>query len=184
MIVVLPIAAFAVVVGGARVCVVPAVTESAPSAPLPSALGVQIPFVHASTALHVVPHAPQFAVSFSLSTHAPEQSEYPVEQPQVDAEHVALATHAVPAEPTPDTPQPDVAPQYELLLVGLTQLPPQLTRPAWQESWHVLLEQTNPGAHAVPALPTPLVPHPVVAPQKDRLLLGSTQVPPQLTWPA
>ena len=67
---------------------------------------------------------------------------------------------------------------------GSTQVPPQLTRPAWQESWQVPPLQTWPAGQVLPALPAPLTPQPVVAPQKERLVSGSTQVPLQSTRPA
>ena len=55
-------------------------------------------------------------------------------------------------------------------------MPLQFRRPDWQESAQLPPLQTLPPLHDVPAVP-PATPHPVVAPQKVRLVLGSTQLP-------
>jgi hypothetical protein len=78
--------------------------------------------------------------------------------------------------------QSPVAPQCARLLDGSTQVPPQLTSPAWQVNAHLPALHTWPAPQTLPAPPPPL-PQPGVAPQKRRLVLGSTHVPVQLTNP-
>jgi hypothetical protein len=87
---------------------------------------------------------------------------------------------AAPALPASLTPQPAVAPQLVLLVLESTQVPPQLIWLPGHEIWQLPLAQTFPAMHAVPALPVPPTPQPVVAPQLDRLVMGSTHVPLQL----
>jgi hypothetical protein len=106
-------------------------------------------------------------------------------EPAHDSAHVPPlqtlpAVHAVPALPVPPTPQPAVAPQLSRLVSASTQVPPQLIWLPGHETAHVPLAQTFPAMHAVPALPVPPTPQPLVAPQLDRLVMGSTQLPPQL----
>ena len=58
--------------------------------------------------------------------------------------------------------QVPLAPQWAGLVWGSTQVPPQFTRPAWQETWQVPALQTCPAPQTVPAL-APL--HVPLAPQ-------------------
>jgi hypothetical protein len=98
------------------------------------------------------------------------------------AVHTLPAPHTAPGLPLPPAPQAPVAPQFAALVVGSTQMPPQLICPPGQETWHVPPEHTLPTAQAVPGVPFPPAPHAPVAPQLERLVSGSTQTPPQLTW--
>src|SRR5688572_15256094 len=88
------------------------------------------------------------------------------------------------AQPSPAlpplSPQPSVAPQKSRSIFGSTQTPPQSTYPARHEGTQAPFLHTEPSAQSVPALP-PLSPQPSVAPQKSRLVKGSTQVPLQAT---
>jgi hypothetical protein len=93
--------------------------------------------------------------------------------------HPNPVVHVNPAMP-PLTPQPAVAPQYVLLLVGSMHEPPHATSVPGQPQ--PLVVHTAPGMQLMPALP-PAVPQPAVAPQYCVLLVGSTQLPPQLIWP-
>jgi hypothetical protein len=103
--------------------------------------------------------------------------------------HVPLAQtfpllHAVPAVPA-SAPHPAVAPQYVMLESGSMQVPLQLTSFAGHETWQTPLAHTLPPAQTAPALPpASAVPHPSVAPQFWRLVLGSMQMPPHSTSPA
>ena len=78
----------------------------------------------------------------------------------------------------PGAPQPAVAPQLVRLVIGLTQLPPQLIWPAGHETWQVPLPHTLPAAQALPQ-----------APQLNRSICVLTQEgapaspPPQVTRP-
>jgi hypothetical protein len=94
--------------------------------------------------------------------------------------HTLPAAQAVPALPLPPAPHAPVAPHCVRLVCGSMQVPPQLICVPGQDTLHTPLAHTLPSAQAVPALP-PLAPQPGVAPQKARLLLGSTQVPPHST---
>jgi hypothetical protein len=134
-----------------------------------------------------LPEAPQLSRLVCGLTQAPPQLIWP---PGQDTWHVPpLQTlpvvHAVPAlPPALPTPHPAVAPQLARLVCGSTQTPPQLTWLPGHDTWQTPLPQTLPAPQAVPALPPPSVePQPAVAPQYVRSLLGSTQTPPQLTWP-
>ena len=101
---------------------------------------------------------------------------------QVPVTQLLPAAHAVPAEP-PVVPQPAVAPQWISLGEGSVQTPPQRTSPPPQLVLHDPAVQTVPAPHVAPAEP-PVVPQPDVAPQYALLVVGSTQVPLQVTWPA
>ena len=124
--------------------------------------------------------APQWALLVAGSTQVPPQSTRPAWQvrPQVPLEHTFPAAQTAPALPPWQSP---VAPQWALLVDGSTQVPPQLTRPAWQVRPQVPLEHTFPAAQTAPALPPWQSP---VAPQWTLLVAGSTQAPPQSTRPA
>jgi hypothetical protein len=91
------------------------------------------------------------------------------------------ARQLVPALPVPPTPQPVVAPQYWLLLVGSTHVPLQLISLPGHVTAQPLGVQTS--ALLVqfwPALPWPFTPQPAVAPQYWLFAVGSMQLPPQL----
>jgi hypothetical protein len=128
--------------------------------------------------------APQWVRSVAGSTQVPPQLTC---EPGHDTEHEPLLQtlplgQVVPAVPTPPTPQPVVAPQWVRSVAGSTQAPLQLTCEPGHETEQVPALQTLPLAHTVPAVPLPL-PQPAVAPQWVRSVAGSTQTPPQLTWP-
>ena len=96
--------------------------------------------------------------------------------------HTCPAEQLAPALPPASPPQPLVAPQYWLLVVGSTHPPPQSTRPEAHVVPHTPALHTVPPPHTAPLLP-PLAPHPEVAPQCAGLLFGSMHVPAQLTCP-
>ena len=115
------------------------------------------------------------------STHAPLQFTC---EPGHDTEHdPALHTcplaHALPALP-PETPQPDVAPQWMGSVVGSTHAPLQFTCEPGHDTEHAPALHTWPLAHDEPALP-PETPHPAVAPQWMGSVVGSTHTPLQFT---
>jgi hypothetical protein len=74
--------------------------------------------------VHVVPHAPQFAPSLVVSTHAPEQSVRPVPQPLVE--------HAPDEQTSPVAHAFAQLPQFAGSLPVSTQAPPQSIVPAGQ----------------------------------------------------
>ena len=132
------------------------------------------------------PVAPQWPLSVSGSTQTPPQLTLPVGQEVAQAPPVQMlpAGQTAPSLlPPPTLEQSPVAPQKVRLVLGSTQVPPQLTRPDWQDSWQVDPLQTWPAGQVAPALPAPATPQPVVAPQYWRLVVGSMQVPLQLTRP-
>jgi hypothetical protein len=141
-----------------------------------------VPGVPASPRPHA-PVAPQFVVLERGSTQLPPQS---ICDPGHDTWQLPFAQtlpllHAVPAfpvAPASPRPHPPLAPQFELLVRGSTHTPPQLISLPGQETWQVPFPHTFPIAQATPALPPPL-PHRPVAPQLPRLVVGSTQTPPQ-----
>ncbi|HEX7481435.1 MAG TPA: hypothetical protein VF331_26770 [Polyangiales bacterium] len=96
---------------------------------------------------------------------------------QLPLEQICPAPHTAPTFAARQSP---LAPQKELLLRGSRQVPLQLIRPAWQLRSHVPFEQISPAWHT---LPTCVVEQSALAPQKELLLLGSTQVPLQLMRP-
>ena len=131
-----------------------------------------------------MPAAPQNVRLVSGSTQEPPQLTRPAWH---DTEHVPVlqtcpVEHVEPALPA-STPQPSDAPQLERLVCGSTQLPPQLTRPAWQEMAQVPALHTCPWAQLAPALPPLGLPQPAVAPQLLRLVSGSMHVVPHLMRP-
>jgi hypothetical protein len=132
-----------------------------------------------------VPLAPQLLRLVSGLTHTPPQL---ISLPGHDTSHdPALQTfpfvQAAPALPPP-LPQSPVAPQLVGLLSGSMQAPPQFTSLPAHDTWHVPALHTYPLTHAAPAPPSPTPPSAIpqvpVAPQLDRLVSGSTHVPPQL----
>jgi len=145
-----------------------------------------LPFVHAAPLLPpAAPHpvvAPQLVRLVRGSTHVPPQliCRPGQETPQLPFAQTLPAAHEEPALPPP-TPHAPVAPQFERLVNGSMQTPPQLICKPGHDTEHVPLPQTMPTAHALPALP-PATPQPAVAPQYARLVLGSTQVPPHSIW--
>jgi hypothetical protein len=126
--------------------------------------------------------APQCVRSLVGSTHTPPQltCEPGHETEQEPELHTLPLGQVAPALP-PERPQPVVAPQCVRSLVGSTHTPPQLTCEPGHETEHAPELQTLPLAHVAPAVPTPLMPQPVVAPQCVRSVTGSTQTPPQFT---
>ena len=126
-----------------------------------------------------VPLAPQWAGLMRGSMHWPPQLTRPAWQ---ETWHVPpLQTCPEPQTAPADAPlQVPVAPQNPRSVCGSTHLPPQFTRPAWQETWQLPALHTWPDVHAVPADAPLQVP---LAPQKARSVAGFTQVPPQLTKP-
>jgi hypothetical protein len=150
-------------------------------------LAVQtLPLAHAVPALPPPmpqsPEAPQCVRLVVGSMQIPPQL---ISVPGHDTWHEPLA-QTVPAPqmaPTvpPPLPQSPEAPQLERLVDGSTQVPPQLIWLPGHDTWQEPLLHTFPFVQAAPALPPPL-PHSPVAPQNERLLSGSTQVPPQLIW--
>jgi hypothetical protein len=95
--------------------------------------------------------------------------------------HTSPAAHAAPTFAPEQLPE---APQKVRLEVESMQVPPQLMSPDWQLRAHVPALHTWPVRHALPAEPAPPVPHPAVAPQYIREVVGSTHVPLQLMSPA
>jgi hypothetical protein len=94
--------------------------------------------------------------------------------------HTFPLLQAAPALPDPPAPHAPLAPQYELLLSGSTQMPPQSISFPGHETWQLPLPQTLPTAHEAPALPPPVAVQEPLAPQLLRLVCGSMQIPPQL----
>jgi len=148
---------------------------------------------HVDPAGHVVPAvptpsvahpavAPQYCPLVVGSMHEPPQlTSVPrhdvVQEP---SEQTCPDGHASPAVPLSPVPHCPVAPQKMSLDVGSMQVPPQLISVPGQETWQLPLLHTCPEMQTCPALPAPAVPHPDVAPQKELLDAGSTQLPPQL----
>jgi hypothetical protein len=124
--------------------------------------------------------APQCARSAVGSTHVPPQFTC---EPGHDTEH-APALHTCPLAqlapplPTPETPQPVVAPQCARSAVGSTHAPPQFTCEPGHDTEQAPELQTSPVAHVAPAF-APL--QSLLAPQNFRSLAGSTQTPPQFS---
>jgi hypothetical protein len=86
-----------------------------------------------------------------------------------------------PALPVLPVPQPAVAPQNWLLVVGSMQVPLQLISLPGQVTAHPLGVHTSPRVVQFwPALPIPPVPQPAVAPQYWLFDVASMQVPLQL----
>jgi hypothetical protein len=130
-----------------------------------------------------VPLAPQKVRFVEGSTHVPLQLIWPPGQEtwQLPPLQTLPAAHVAPGLPPPG-PHPVVAPQFVRLVVGSMHVPPQLMRPAWQESAHAPPLQTCPAVHDVPPDPPP-TPHAPAAPQCVRSVVGSMHVPPQLMSP-
>jgi hypothetical protein len=146
-----------------------------------------LPPLHTAPALPpAAPHpvvAPQWTRFNCGSTHVPLQSIRPAwhERAQLPPLQTRPAAQTAPALPPPK-PHPAVAPQELRLVCGSTHVPLQFTRPDWQESAQLPPLQTLPPLQVTPAVP-PATPHPVVAPQKTRLVLESTQLPLQSISP-
>jgi hypothetical protein len=89
-------------------------------------------------------HAPQWALSVSVSTHLLLQMDSPGWQVswQVPEEHTLPDPH-----PTPQKPQ------FSLSVSRLTHLPVHSDSPCWQESEHVPFEQRYPEGQALPQVP-------------------------------
>jgi hypothetical protein len=103
---------------------------------------------------------------------------------QVPPEHTVPLVQSVPAVPASPTPHPSVAPQNWLLLSGFTHpaVVPQPISPVGQVVLHDPATQLWLCGHTAPAEP-PSLPQPVVAPQNWVLVVGSMQLPLQMTWP-
>ena len=71
--------------------------------------------------------------------------------------------HAVPAVPAAALHAP-LAPQFEGLVLGSMQMPPQLICVPGHDTWHVPLLHTLPLVHAMPAVPAAAL-HAPLAPQ-------------------
>jgi hypothetical protein len=111
------------------------------------------------------------------STHVPPQA---ISDPlhvvaQAPLVHTCPSAQTVPALEPAHVPE---APQYVVLMRGSMQLPPQAICGAEHEILQTPLEHTSPSEHAVPAAEPVQLP---VAPQCAVLVLGSTQLPAQLT---
>jgi hypothetical protein len=91
--------------------------------------------------------------------------------------HTCPATQTLPSFAPWQSPK---APQYPRSVCGLIQVPPQLICEPGQDTPHVPPLQTLPAGQTAPPLPTSPVPQPAVAPQFNRLVLGSMHVPLQL----
>jgi hypothetical protein len=127
---------------------------------------------------------PQFCGSVLVFVHTPgaaPQATADPGQPHAPLQ-VPPAAHWVPALPASAMPQPAVAPQYCVLLLGSMHAPPQFTSvpghvevhpPEPLQSWPIDWQFT-------PPLPTPFAPQPAVAPQCRPLVVGSMHSPPQL----
>jgi hypothetical protein len=112
--------------------------------------------------------------------HRPLQSTSPGWQEtwQLPAEHTWPEVQMAPSFAPAQSPE---APQKARSVWGFTQAPPQLTRPAWQESAQVPALQTCPAVQLVPMAAPVQSPE---APQWERSESGSTQRPLQSTRPA
>jgi hypothetical protein len=91
--------------------------------------------------------------------------------------HVPSTAHCAPAEP-PFVPQPLVAPQWVVSVLGSTHVPLQPTIGATHGATHDPFVQVEPVAQACPAEPVPSRPQPGVAPQFVAEALGSMQLEP------
>ena len=128
-----------------------------------------------ATAAHG-PQPPQCFGSFCSSTQVPLQFVNVAGQSgaHTPAPQTVSPVHATPALPPVQLP---LAPQFELLVCGLMQVPPQLISGVGQLTPHMPPLQTSPPVHAVPAFAPLQLP---LAPQFELLVFGSMQLPPQL----
>src|ERR1041384_3710100 len=85
----------------------------------------------------------------TVDVHRPPQSTRPARQESAQEPlplQISPAAQVVPGAAVQSEP----APQWARLVSGSMQVPPQLTRPTWQISWHTPAPlHTSPGAHAV-----------------------------------
>jgi hypothetical protein len=111
--------------------------------------------------------APQCARSLVGSTHTPLQftCEPGHDTEHVDALHTCPLAQLAPPLPTPETPQPAVAPQCARSVVGSTHTPLQFTCEPGHDTEQLPALHTCPLAQLTPPVPTPETPHPEVAPQ-------------------
>jgi len=152
---------------------------------VPGQVRPHLPALQTNPAAHAVPAfgatqlplAPQLELLVAGSMQVPPQSTSVPGQttPQVPALQTSPAGQAVPAVVPVHAP---LAPQFELLVCGLMQVPPQLTSVPRQETPHVPPLQTSPAGHTAPTVIPVQAP---LAPQLELLVSGSMQVPPQLT---
>jgi len=127
------------------------------------------------------PLAPQWTRSVVGSTQPVEHWTMPAGQVVEDTHTPDVQVWPEPQGMPAEAPlQVALAPQCARSFWGSTQVPPQFTRPAWQETWQAPPLQTCPDAHVVPADAPLQVP---VAPQNPRSVCGSTHLPPQSTSP-
>jgi hypothetical protein len=121
--------------------------------------------------------APQCKRSVAGTMHAPLQLTCPTAQ---EVEH-APALHTSPdaqIAPSLMPMQSPLAPQKSRLLAGWMQVPPQLICVPPQDTWQSPAEQTWPAGQMFPSLAPVQSPE---APQKVRLVSGSTQLPAHST---
>ena len=125
-----------------------------------------VPALPASPAPHPAV-APQYWLLLLGSMHWPPQliSVPAHESAQERFVHTWPGAHAFPALPASPAPQPAVAPQNGLLVVGSMHVPPQLISLPGHDTAHSPLPHTWPGGHPWPAVPAPPTPQPAVAPQ-------------------
>jgi hypothetical protein len=107
---------------------------------------------------HAVPHVAlglQYSLLVRRLTHVESQFVSPARHvtTHVDALHTVPEAHALPTDPAPATPQPDVAPQKRSLVVGSTHPPPQAISPLGHDTTQVPELHTSPPGHAVPQAP-------------------------------
>jgi hypothetical protein len=118
------------------------------------------------------PNAPHPAVAPQNALFDVESMQFPLqlisvpghETWQVPVLHTWPEAHTAPEVPRVPS-HPAVAPQYERSVCGLTHVPAQLTRPAWQLSEQAPLAQTYPAGHIIPVPPSPEMPQSPLAPQ-------------------
>ena len=142
------------------VMVDPHATASGACAPVQVAVQAQRPSTQLSGAAQARPHAPQWARSVAVLTHATPQRVRPAEQPHAPPTQGWPAGHARPHPP-----------QWEALVLVFTHAPAQSTVPPGQP-------QTPPTHDCPDAQERPQ------APQFARSALRLTHAPPQSTVPA
>ena len=117
----------------------------------PTALAAtHCPPTHAWSASHVLPHDPQFPRSVWVFTHAPPQMSGSADGHAVP--HVPLLQVAAPPAGPAGQTCPH-APQFDVSLVRLTQLPEQFVSPAGHSITHTPAEQGSPAGQAWPHAP-------------------------------
>src|SRR5690606_31614578 len=137
---------------------------------------VQVPATQISPASHTSPASPAPSPQPSVAPQwlrsvfgFTQVSSHAMSEPGQEITHspdsqISPASHAIPAVP-PFSPQPSVAPQYRRRQPASLHAPLHSISPACQERAQLPPLQTSPPAHVSPAVPSPLSPHPAVAPQ-------------------